>query len=120
MRQIRTIALFLISALLIIFAVSNREMVPIDLWPFYYEKIQMPGFIFFFFGILVGVALSAVVVAIRGVKHYTEIRSEKKEKKKLSENVETLERELDAKPPKVDQKDYSEDGPGAPPKLDKK
>jgi uncharacterized integral membrane protein len=120
MNQIRTIALFIISAVLIFFAVGNREPVPIDLWPFLNEPLNFPVFVVFFIGILVGVALSAVVVAIRGVKHFTEIRSANKEKDKLSSTVEHLEGELDIKPPKVEQKDYSEDGPGLSKKLDKK
>ncbi len=120
MKQLRTIALFIISAVLIFFAAQNREAVPIDFWPFLGDTINIPVFIVFFIGILVGVALSAVVVAIRGVKHYTEIRSARKEKEKLSSNVENLERELDIKPPKVEQKDYSEDGPGLAKKLEKK
>lgn len=120
MSQIRTIALFIISAVLIFFAVGNRELVPIDLWPFLNEPLSFPVFVVFFIGILVGVALSAVIVAIRGVKHFSEIRSAKKEKDQLSSNVENLERELDIKPPKVEQKDYSEDGPGLAKKLDKK
>jgi uncharacterized integral membrane protein len=120
MKQLRTITLFLISAVLIIFAVGNRQPVSLDLWPLLYETAPIPVFVIFFIGILVGVALSAVVVAIRGVKHFTEIRSAKKEKEKLSSDVENLERELDTKPPKVEQKDYSEDGPGLAKKLDKK
>lgn len=120
MKQVRTIVLILISVVLIIFAVGNRQPVSLDLWPFLYETAPIPVFVVFFIGILVGVALSAVVVAIRGVKHYTEIRSAKKEKEKLSTNVENLERELDIKPPKVEQKDYTEDGPGLSKKLEKK
>jgi len=111
MKILRTIALVLISVLLIVFAVGNRQAVPIDLWPFYYEITSLPLFVVFFFGILVGVGLSAIVMAFRGVKHYTRLRSERKEKEKLSSNVEKLEAELDIKPPKVEQKDYSEDGP---------
>ncbi|MEE8294912.1 MAG: LapA family protein [Sphingomonadales bacterium] len=120
MSQIRTISLIIISAVLIFFAVGNRTPVEIELWPFLNEPLSFPVFVVFFIGILVGVALSAVVVAIRGVKHYTEIRSARKEKEKLSTNVENLERELDVKPPKVEQKDYTEDGPGLSKKLEKK
>ncbi len=120
MSKLRTIALFLVSAILIVFAVGNRQPVDLDLWPFYYEVASVPVFVVFFIGILVGVALSGVVMAFRGVKHFTELRSEKKEKQKLSSDVEKLEAELDTKPPKVEQKDYSEEGPALKPNTEKK
>lgn len=120
MKQLRTISLFIISGVLIFFAAGNRELAEVHLWPFLNEPISIPVFIIFFIGILVGVALSAVVVAIRGVKHYTEIRSATKETEKLSSEVEHLESELDIKPPKIEQKDYTEDGPGLAKKPEKK
>lgn len=120
MNKVRTFILILIALILVVFSVENRGTAPISFWPLLEDTYEIPAFILFFLGILVGIGLSAIVMAFKGVKHFTTLRSERKAKEKLSSEVETLEKELDKKPPKVEQKDYSEEGPGAPKKLTQK
>ena len=57
MRHVRTILFLLLMAVLVIFAVANREIVDISLWPFPFEA-GMPVFFVFFFGIFIGIALA--------------------------------------------------------------
>lgn len=111
MKHFRNFMLFLLMVILVVISVVNRQTVAVDLWPLPLVG-EMPLFVVFFFGIFVGLILSALFLAVRSTRHSFEMRKAKKQTTKLESDVETLERELDKKPPKVEQKDYSEEGPG--------
>ena len=107
MKSLKSIPLIILMALLVIFAVANRQSVVVSLWPFPWEA-GMPLFFVLFLGIFIGLGLAAIIMTIKGVRHRSALRSAEKESSRLSGEVETLEGELDKKPAKVDQKDYSE------------
>lgn len=118
MKIMKSISLLFLALVLIVFSVANRHVVPVDLWPFSSGE-DMPLFVVFFIGIFVGLILAGVLLAFRGVRHYTEMRSAKAETARLSDEVGELEGELDKKPAKVDQKDYTETAPAKATKLAK-
>ena len=119
MKFFKSLPLLILSLVLIIFAVANRQSVNLSLWPFPAEIPDVPLFFVFFGGIFVGMALAGLITAYRGVRHFSEMRNAKKETSRLATEVDDLESELDKKPAKVDQKDYTEGGGAKPRKLAK-
>ena len=119
MKFFKSIPLLVLSLVLIVFAVANRQSVTLSLWPFPAEVPDVPLFFVLFGGIFIGMALAGLITAYRGVRHYSEMRSAKKETSRLAGEVDDLESELDKKPAKIDQKDFTEAGTQNPRKLAK-
>ncbi|MCH7806046.1 MAG: LapA family protein [Proteobacteria bacterium] len=120
MKTFKSVPLILLSILLVIISVANREPVTVSLWPFPIEISEVPLFFVFFAGIFVGLFLAGILLAFKGVRHYVDMRGARKEADKQSKEIDTLESELDKKPPKVEQKDYIESSPGQTRKLAKR
>lgn len=120
MKTFKLMPLILLSILLVILSVANREPVTVSLWPFPIEISEVPLFFVFFAGIFAGLLLAGILLAFKGVRYYMDMRSAKKEATKLSKEIDALESELDKKPPRVEQKDYTESSPGQTRKLAKR
>ena len=120
MKTFKLMPLILLSILLVILSVANREPVTVSLWPFPIEISEVPLFFVFFAGIFAGLLLAGILLAFKGVRHYRDMRGAKKEATKLSQEIDALESELDKKPPRVEQKDYTESSPGQTRKLAKR
>ena len=118
MKSFKSLAIILLFIPLIVFSVANREEVSVSLWPIF-EGINAPLFFIFFAGIFLGLVLAWLIMGYRGVRHYTEMRGAKKEASKMSKEIDNLEGELDKKPAKVEQKNYTEDRSGNVKKLAK-
>lgn len=119
MKFLKSLPLFILALVLIIFAVTNRQAVVVTLWPLPYEA-EMPAFLVFFLGLFAGLALAGVLLAFKGVRHYFELRKTRKEQKGLSSKVDTLEKELASRPPKHADEDYTEEAPKHPKGLAKR
>ena len=61
MRILRWIVLALITAVAVIFALSNREDVSFDLWPILKDPVNAPPFVVVFVGLVVGVLLGGLI-----------------------------------------------------------
>ncbi len=120
MKTFKLMPLILLSILLVILSVANRGQVTVSLWPFPIEISEVPLFFVFFAGIFAGLLLAGILLAFKGVRYYMDMRSAKKEATKLSKEIDALESELDKKPPRVEQKDYTESSPGQTRKLAKR
>ncbi|HXV73099.1 MAG TPA: lipopolysaccharide assembly protein LapA domain-containing protein [Sphingomonadales bacterium] len=117
MKHVRSFLLGLLAAVLIVFALVNRGAVTVSLWPFPYEA-ELPLFVVFFLGLFVGLALAGLLLAMKSVRHHFAMRKTAKEKSEISGRLASLERELDARGPKVEDADYAEDA--EPPPLAKR
>jgi len=120
MKTFKSLPLILISILLVVFSVANREAVSVSFWPFPFELQDVPLFFVFFGGIFIGLLLAGILLAFKGVRHHLDMRGAKKETTKMARDIESLEGELDKKPPKVEQQDYSEKSPSETRKLAKR
>jgi lipopolysaccharide assembly protein A len=76
------------AILLILFAVSNRETVSLELWPLPF-LVDLPLYLLFFLTLLVGAVLGAFAARIAG-------RSTRRELRRRRRRIEGLERELAA------------------------
>jgi uncharacterized integral membrane protein len=113
MKPLRSFLLGLLAALLIVFALVNRAPVAVSLWPFPYEA-QLPLFVIFFAGLFAGLLLASLVLAMKSVRHYFELRKTTKEKSEITERLATLERELEQRGAKVEDEDYVEEADTPP------
>jgi len=120
MKIFRSLLLILLSIVLIVFSVANRQEVTVSFWPFPFEAQDIPLFFVFFGGIFIGLLLAGILLAFKGVRHHIEMRGAKKEAGKMAKEIDSLEGELDKKPPKIEQKDYSENSPSETRKLAKR
>ena len=76
------------AVFLILFAVSNREMVSLGLWPLPFI-IGLPLYLLFFFALLIGALLGAAAGWLAGRRNRSELRRRRR-------RIEALERELSA------------------------
>lgn len=91
------------AALLILFAVSNRETVSLALWPLPF-LVEAPLYLCFFLSLLVGGLLGASTAWLAGRHNRRELRRRRR-------RIEALERELSATQSQL------ADGPGVPPRA---
>ncbi len=64
MRWIITLPLALI---LVIFAINNRNIIELSLWPFYYT-IHWPLYVFLYISLIVGFLLGAFLIWVSGIQ----------------------------------------------------
>ena len=64
MRWIITLPLALI---LVIFAINNRHIIELSLWPFYYT-IQWPLYVFLYISLIVGFLIGAFLIWVSGIQ----------------------------------------------------
>jgi len=64
MRWIITLPLALI---LVIFAINNRHIIELSLWPFYYT-MQWPLYVFLYISLIVGFLLGAFLIWVSGIQ----------------------------------------------------
>jgi putative membrane protein len=76
------------AIVLILFAVSNREMVALELWPLPFE-VSLPLYLPFFLALLVGFLIGASAAWVGG-------RGPRRELHRRRRRIEALERELAA------------------------
>jgi lipopolysaccharide assembly protein A len=76
------------AIVLILFAVSNREIVALELWPLPFE-VSLPLYLPFFLALLVGFLIGASAAWVGGGGHRRELRRRRR-------RIEALERELAA------------------------
>jgi lipopolysaccharide assembly protein A len=76
------------AIVLILFAVSNREIVALELWPLPFE-MPVPLYLLFFLGLLVGFLIGAFAAWVGG-------RGDRRELRRRRRRIEALERELAA------------------------
>ena len=76
------------AILLILFAVSNRETVSLELWPLPF-LVDLPLYLAFFLSLLAGAVIGAVAARIAGRHNRRELRRRRR-------RIESLERELAA------------------------
>lgn len=82
-------AIILAGAIFVIlFAVSNRETVSVELWPLPF-LVEAPLYLLFFLGLLIGALIGAAAAWIAG-------RGERRELRRRRRRIEALERELSA------------------------
>lgn len=82
-------AVFFVGAVfLVLFAVSNRAMVSLGLWPLPF-LVDLPLYLLFFLSLLIGALIGAAAVWIAGGRGRGELRRRRR-------RIEALERELAA------------------------
>lgn len=89
MKFIKYLFYLALATLVIIFSVSNRGTVIINLFPFSYVA-EIPVFVFFFISLLIGIVLAALVITKRSITRYLKIRSVEKEITTLKQEVDLL------------------------------
>jgi lipopolysaccharide assembly protein A len=87
-RIVYRVIIFAGAILLILFAVSNRETVSLELWPLPF-LVDLPLYLLFFLTLLVGAVLGAFAARIAG-------RGTRRELRRRRRRIEGLERELAA------------------------
>jgi putative membrane protein len=87
--RILYLAVFLAGAVfLVLFAVSNREMVSLALWPLPFI-LELPLYLLFFLSLLIGALVGVLAGWIGGRRNRRELRRRRR-------RIEALERELTA------------------------
>ena len=94
MRLLNSIVAFIVGLIVILFAVSNRQMVTIEIWPLPYQ-LSMGLYAVILLALLVGFAAGAIGVWMVGT-------TRRREHRRLKRHVRTLEQSLAEKSPKTD------------------
>ena len=88
MRLLYWAVFLVIATVLILFAVSNRETVSVELWPLPFLA-EVPLYLLCFLSLLIGTLIGAAIAWIAGRRNRRELRSRRR-------RIEALERELTA------------------------
>ena len=88
MRTVYRVIILAGAILLILFAVSNRETVSVELWPLPFLA-EVPLYLLCFLSLLIGTLIGAAIAWIAGRRNRRELRSRRR-------RIEALERELTA------------------------
>lgn len=67
MKKIRWILTLPLALILVIFAINNRHVIEVSLWPFYFT-IQWPLFVFLYISLVVGFLSGAFLIWVSGVQ----------------------------------------------------
>lgn len=88
MRVLGRALLLVIAVLLIVFAVSNREVVSLAFWPFPF-LVEAPLYLLFFVTLLIGGLIGSATAWLAGGRNRRDLRRQRR-------RIEALERELTA------------------------
>ena len=94
MKHVSWILTIPLTALLVVFAVANREFVAIDLWPFEFA-LPLPIFVLVLGSLVIGFFIGAGVAWLSTAKYRRRSRAARKEATRLEREVTRLEREAD-------------------------
>lgn len=94
MKHVSWILTIPLTALLVAFAVANREFVAVDLWPFDLA-LPLPVFVLVLGSLVIGFFIGAGVAWLSIAKYRRRVRAARKEVTRLKREVERLEREAD-------------------------
>lgn len=81
MKKIRWILTLPLALILVIFAINNRHVIEVSLWPFYFT-IQWPLFVFLYISLVVGFLSGAFLIWVSGVQlklRYLKLKKNKKD-----------------------------------------
>lgn len=94
MKHVSWILTIPLTALLVAFAVANREFVAIDLWPFEFA-LPLPIFVLVLGSLVIGFFIGAAVAWLSTAKYRRRARVARQEATKLKREVARLEREVE-------------------------
>jgi uncharacterized integral membrane protein len=78
-----------LAAVIVVFALSNRQDVAIGLWPFE-QSLALPLFLVVLVPLIVGLALGLLVGSVRALRHRRAARTLAKRAERLEREVEGL------------------------------
>jgi lipopolysaccharide assembly protein A len=85
------------AILLILFAVSNRETVWLELWPLPFV-VDLPLYFLFFLSLLVGAVIGALAARIAGRRTRRELRRHRRRSEALERELAATESQLENRP----------------------
>lgn len=83
MKLLKSLPLLIFAIILIVWMVSNRQGITINLFPLPYE-ILLPAYLILFVGIFIGLAFGAYVLAARRMRAAADIHQLKREIARLN------------------------------------
>ena len=93
-RVLLTVLSFLAGAVIVLFIVSNRDMVTLRLWPFPSEMI-LPQWLHFLLGFALGLAVAWYLGVVRRIRSHTQRRQAEKRAAALEAERDDLEARVD-------------------------
>ena len=82
-RLFNWLILFPLGAAIVVFSVSNRTAVTLDLWPLPYQ-VTLPFYFIFIVTLIVGFVFGGVVTAVAGARTRARARARREEKEKAA------------------------------------
>ena len=92
MRLIKGLIVIAISIVVVVFAISNRDLVPVHFF-FNNSEIEMPLFVLIFVSLIVGILLCSLATLIYKAKVHHELREKKNRIKALENELASLKTE---------------------------
>lgn len=86
MRVINTILAIAVAVLVVLFAVSNREPVVVEIWPFPYQ-LQMGLYALILLGLFIGFTAGLITAWLSGGKRRRELKALRKENRDLQASL---------------------------------
>ena len=86
MRVINTILAVIVAVLVVLFAVSNRQPVVLEIWPFPYQA-QMGLYALILFALFVGFTVGLIIAWLSGAKRRRELKALRKEARDLQASL---------------------------------
>lgn len=91
---IMALPIWVVAIVLVFFVVSNRHAVSVNLYPLS-SSLEMPLYLVFFMGLMLGLILAGFVLLLRRVNAATKIYMAKRENARLRSKVVDMEKALD-------------------------